>query len=44
VIEGGDIGRDDPTGVHTAVPASGTSIPRTRRPKNPFGNPAPQGA
>jgi cell division protease FtsH len=44
VIVGEDIGRDDPTGVHTPVAAGGTSIPKIRRPKGPFGNPAPQGA
>ncbi|MGY4398031.1 cell division protease FtsH [Sphingomonas sp. UYAg733] len=27
-----------------SVPAGGTSIPKTRRPKGPFGNPAPAGA
>jgi cell division protease FtsH len=27
-----------------SVPVSGTSIPKTRRPNGPFGNPAPQGA
>ncbi|RHW16780.1 ATP-dependent metallopeptidase FtsH/Yme1/Tma family protein [Sphingomonas gilva] len=26
------------------VPAAGSSIPKTKRPKGPFGNPAPQGA
>jgi cell division protease FtsH len=44
LIAGEGIGRDDPTGVHTSVPAGGTSIPKTRRPNGPFGNPVPQGA
>ena len=44
VIAGQDIGRDDPTGIHTPIASAGTSIPKIRRPKGPFGNPAPQGA
>lgn len=43
LIAGGDIDRTDPAA--TARPAAaGTSIPKTRRPKGPFGSPAPQGA
>jgi cell division protease FtsH len=44
LLAGEDIGRNDlGTGTATLVPG-GTSIPKTRRPKGPFGNPAPQGA
>ncbi|MES2754289.1 MAG: ATP-dependent zinc metalloprotease FtsH [Pseudomonadota bacterium] len=41
---GEEIGRDDAGPKAPAVPAGGTSIPKTRRPQGPFGNPAPQGA
>ena len=41
---GDDIGRVDNDTNGPAVPAGGTSIPKTRRPKGPFGSPAPQGA
>ncbi|HEX8300860.1 ATP-dependent zinc metalloprotease FtsH [Sphingomonas sp.] len=44
IASGGDIGRDDPTATSAPVAAGGTSIPKIRRPKGPFGNPAPQGA
>ncbi|MCW3834646.1 ATP-dependent zinc metalloprotease FtsH [Sphingomonas canadensis] len=44
LVTSGDIGREDSTGLHTPAPAAGTSIPKTRRRKGPFGNPAPQGA
>ena len=44
LIAGDDIDRPDPTATKGKVPASGTSIPKTRRPSGPFGNPAPQGA
>ncbi|MCW3846607.1 ATP-dependent zinc metalloprotease FtsH [Sphingomonas sp. LB-2] len=43
LIATGDIGREDPAGIHKPLPAGGTSIPKIRRPK-PFGNPTPQGA
>jgi len=44
LIAGGDIDRTDPAATARPVAAAGTSIPKTRRPKGPFGNPAPQGA
>ncbi len=44
LIAGDDIGRADSGPKTSALPAGGTSIPKTRRPKGPFGNPAPQGA
>jgi len=44
LLADGDIGRPDPAAPRGAVAAAGTSIPKTRRPKGPFGNPAPQGA
>jgi len=44
LITTGDIGREDPAGIHKPLPAGGTSIPKIRRPKGPFGNPTPQGA
>lgn len=44
LLAGEDIRRDDPGTRGRSVPVSGTSIPKTRRPKGPFGNPAPQGA
>ena len=44
LIAGETLDRGDPTGT-TATPAvGGTSIPKTRKLKDPFGNPAPQGA
>ena len=43
LIAGNAIDRDNGPKAPT-LPAAGTSIPRTRRPKGPFGNPAPQGA
>jgi len=43
LIAGNSIDRDNGPKA-PALPAAGTSIPRTRRPKGPFGNPAPQGA
>jgi cell division protease FtsH len=43
LIAGNQIDRDNGPKAPT-LPAAGTSIPRTRRPKGPFGNPAPQGA
>tara|TARA_Y100000815_G_scaffold193514_1_gene176944 strand:+ start:945 stop:2903 length:1959 start_codon:yes stop_codon:yes gene_type:complete len=44
LIAGEDIGRDDPGASAQPVAAGGTSIPKIRRPKGPFGNPTPQGA
>jgi cell division protease FtsH len=44
LIAGDAIDRDDASKKGPAVPAGGTSIPKTRRPKGPFGSPAPQGA
>jgi cell division protease FtsH len=44
LIAGEEIGRIDSGPKGPAVPTGGTSIPRTRRPKGPFGTPAPQGA
>ncbi|MFL9839682.1 ATP-dependent zinc metalloprotease FtsH [Sphingomonas sp. ST-64] len=44
LLSDGDIGRPDPATLKGPVAAAGTSIPKTRRPKGPFGNPAPQGA
>ncbi|HEY0311728.1 MAG TPA: ATP-dependent zinc metalloprotease FtsH [Allosphingosinicella sp.] len=44
-IRGEDIGREDPNNRRPLIPASGTSIPSTRRPRGGgFGDPAPQGA
>lgn len=44
LIAGEDIDRPDPGAKAVTVPVSGTSIPKTKRPSGPFGNPAPQGA
>ncbi|MBC9034715.1 ATP-dependent zinc metalloprotease FtsH [Sphingomonas sp. JC676] len=44
LIAGDDIGRDDASTRAAPVPTGGTSIPKIRRPKGPFGNPTPQGA
>jgi cell division protease FtsH len=44
LIAGEEIGRIDSDLKGPPVPTGGTSIPRTRRPKGPFGSPAPQGA
>ncbi|HYW17236.1 MAG TPA: ATP-dependent zinc metalloprotease FtsH [Allosphingosinicella sp.] len=44
-IKGEDIGREDPGSRSPLIPASGTSIPSTRRPRGGgIGGPAPQGA
>ena len=43
LIAGEEIGRID-SGPKPSVPRAGTSIPKTRRPGGPFGNPAPAGA
>ncbi len=44
LVADGDIGRTDNGPKAPPVPTGGTSIPKTRRPKGPFGSPAPQGA
>ncbi|SOB80100.1 membrane protease FtsH catalytic subunit [Sphingomonas guangdongensis] len=44
LIAGEDIDRPEPGANVRPVGAAGTSIPKTRRPKGPFGTPAPQGA
>jgi cell division protease FtsH len=43
-IRGEDIGREDPSNKRPALPTAGSSIPSTRKPRGPFGDPAPQGA
>ncbi len=44
LVTTGEVGREDPTGIHKPIATAGTSIPKIRRPKGPFGNPTPQGA
>jgi cell division protease FtsH len=44
LIAGDDIGRMDQGPKAASMPVAGTSIPKTRRPSGPFGNPAPLGA
>ena len=44
LIAGEEIGRIDDGPKAPALPTGGTSIPKTRRPKGPFGNPKPLGA
>ena len=44
LVAGEDIGRDDKGTPTATTPISGTSVPKTRRPKGGFGSPAPQGA
>ncbi|UZK65115.1 ATP-dependent zinc metalloprotease FtsH [Sphingomonas sp. M1-B02] len=44
LVAGEEIGRDDAGAPSVPVAAGGTSIPKIRRPKGPFGNPTPQGA
>jgi cell division protease FtsH len=44
LIAGDDIGRVDQGPKTAAVPSVGTSIPKTKRPTGPFGNPSPAGA
>jgi len=44
LIAGEDMGREDPGTKAAPVAAAGTSIPKIRKPKGPFGSPAPQGA
>ncbi len=44
LIAGEEIGRVDNGPKPPSMPSVGTSIPKTRRPNGPFGNPAPAGA
>jgi cell division protease FtsH len=44
IAAGEDINRPDAGAMASTLPSSGTSIPKTRRPSGPFGNPAPAGA
>jgi len=44
IAAGEDINRPDAGASASTLPSSGTSIPKTRRPSGPFGNPAPAGA
>jgi len=44
LVAGEDLGRDEPGATPVPVAVAGTSIPKTRRPKGPFGSPTPQGA
>ncbi|MES2986505.1 MAG: ATP-dependent zinc metalloprotease FtsH [Pseudomonadota bacterium] len=44
LIAGDDIHREDPGANTPTIAVAGTSIPKIRRPKGPFGNPTPQGA
>ncbi|AUW59819.1 cell division protein FtsH [Sphingobium sp. SCG-1] len=45
LLDKGEITRDDGTTIRpSSIPAAGTAIPKTRRRKGPFGDPAPQGA
>ncbi len=44
LIAGEEIGRIDQGPKTSSMPAVGTSIPKTKRPSGPFGNPSPAGA
>ncbi|MGK2911058.1 MAG: ATP-dependent zinc metalloprotease FtsH [Sphingobium sp.] len=45
LLDKGEITRDDGTTIRpSSIPVAGTAIPKTRRRKGPFGDPAPQGA
>jgi len=44
LIAGEEIGRIDQGPKAASVPTAGTSIPKTKRPSGPFGNPSPAGA
>jgi cell division protease FtsH len=44
IINGEDIGRQDPRSARPVLPVAGSSIPSTRKPRGGFGGPAPQGA
>lgn len=41
LLDGGEIDRPDTTNTGKPVVAAGTSIPKTKRPKGPLGNPQP---
>ena len=43
LIAGEEIGRIDNGPKTTIVATAGTSVPKTRRPTGPFGNPSPAG-
>ncbi|MBB4099597.1 ATP-dependent zinc metalloprotease FtsH [Sphingomonas kyeonggiensis] len=44
LIAGEDLGREDPGTAARPTAVAGTSIPKIRKPKGPFGQPTPQGA
>ena len=44
LVAGEDIGRGEGGATATTVPIGSGSVPRTRRPNGPFGNPSPAGA
>jgi cell division protease FtsH len=44
LIAGEDLGREDPGAAARPAAVAGTSIPKIRKPKGPFGQPTPQGA
>jgi len=44
IAAGEDVSRPDAGATASTLPSSGTSIPKTRRPSGPFGNPALGGA
>ena len=44
IVAGDDIGRKDESAKAAPIVKAGTSIPKTRRPAGPFGNPSPLGA
>jgi cell division protease FtsH len=44
LIAGENLDREDPGAKASPVATAGTSIPKIRKPKGPFGNPTPQGA
>ena len=44
LIAGEDLGREDPGASARPAAVAGTSIPKIRKPKGPFGQPTPQGA
>ena len=43
-IRGEDVGREDPSSRRPLLPATGSSIPSTRKPRGGLGGPAAQGA
>ena len=44
LVAGEDIDRTSGQAAADAIPAAGSSIPKTKRPKGPFGTPSPAGA